>query len=301
MTPSPRLISVVTPAFNEAANLSPLYERLRAVLDAGGVAWDWTVVDDHSTDDTFGALQRLAAADPRVRGCRLARNAGAHAAIGCGLAAAHGDVVIVLVADGQDPPEILPALLAAWSSGAQVVWAARTDAAPALTSRTYYGLMRRMDGLSHMAPEGADCVLLDRVVVQAVQQFGEQHANLLALITWMGFRQVQVPCPRHPRVRGRSGWTLRRKVDLFVGSIVGFSPLPLRLMVYVGAGTSAGGLVYAVAGWSSLMAAVLLIGGLQMIMIGVLGEYLWRTLEEARRRPRFLIEATTSVPEDRPR
>ena len=299
MTTSPRLVSVVTPAYNEAANLSPLYERLKTVLDTAGVAWDWTVVDDHSTDDTFGALQRLASADPRVRGCRLARNSGSHAAIACGLAAAHGDVVIILVADGQDPPEILPALMEAWSSGAQVVWAARTDTAPTLTSRTYYGLMRRMDGLADMAPEGADCVLLDRVVVQALQQFGEQHVNLLALITWMGFRQVRVPSARHPRVRGRSGWTMRRKVELMVGSIVGFGYLPVRLMLYAGAGTAVGGLAYAVAGSSSLMVAVLLIGGLQMIMLGVLGEYLWRTLEEARRRPRFLIEATTSVQEDR--
>jgi glycosyltransferase involved in cell wall biosynthesis len=307
--PTHRLLSVVTPAFNESANLPSMHARLCAVLDTAKVTWDWIVVDDHSTDDTFSVVQRLAFMDPRVRGCRLARNAGSHAAVACGLAVAGGDAVVVLVADGQDPPEILPELLNAWSAGAQVVWAARTDVPPSWTSRTYYTLMRRTAGLSGVAPMGADCVLIDRAVVDALQRFGEQHVNLLALISWMGFRQVHVPCPRVPRAHGRSGWTFRKKLKLLVDSVTGFTYLPIRLMTYIGAGTAVAGLGYAVvvmtnallgdppAGWSSLMVAVLLIGGLQMIMLGVLGEYLWRTLEESRRRPRFLIEATTASPE----
>lgn len=301
-----RSLSVVTPAFNEAANLPALHERLATVLAPTGARWEWRVVDDHSTDETFAVLQRMASTDTRVRGCRLARNAGSHAAIACGLAAAQGDAVVVLAADGQDPPEILPALLEAWASGAQVVWAARADVSPSLSSRAYYMLMRRVVGLRDLAPMGADCVLLDRAVVQALQRFGEHHVNLLALINWMGFRQAHVPCPRHVRTSGRSGWTLRRKVEMLVDSVAGFTYLPIRLMSYVGVATAAAGLCYAAvvmanalmgdppAGWSSLMVAVLLIGGLQMVMLGVLGEYLWRTLEEARRRPRFLIEATTA-------
>jgi dolichol-phosphate mannosyltransferase len=172
-------------------------------------------------------------------------------------------------------------------------------------SRLYYLLMRNVVGLRTLAPAGADCVLLDRAVVKAVRRFGEQHVSLLALINWMGFRQVSVPCRRDPRARGRSGWTFRRKLELLVDSVTGFTYLPIRVMSYLGLATAATGLVYAVivvanalggeppVGWSSLMVAVLLIGGVQMLMLGVLGEYVWRALEESRRRPRYLIEATT--------
>ena len=167
--------------------------------------------------------------------------------------------------------------------------------------------MRRVAGLHDQAPTGADCVLLDRVVVRALRRFDERHVNLLALISWMGFRQTSIPCARHARTRGTSGWTMWQRLTLLVDSVVGFSHLPIRVMLCAGLLTALLGLGYAVvvainaltgtppAGWSSLMVVVLLIGGMQMVMFGVLGEYLWRTLEETRRRPRYLIEATTPV------
>lgn len=304
---TPFLLSIVTPAFNEAENLPALYERLSAALHATGARWEWIVVDDHSADATFETIAELSRSDRRVRGYRLARNTGSHAAIACGLAAAHGAAAVVLTADMQDPPEILPALLDAWHDGAQVVWAARDDTGlrPKRASRLYYLLMRRVVGLRTLAPMGADCVLLDRAVVKAVRRFGEQHVSLLALIDWMGFRQVSVPCPREARVRGRSGWTFTRKLELVVDSVTGFTYVPIRVMSYLGLATAATGLLYAIVvvanalageppvGWSSLMVAVLLIGGVQMLMLGVLGEYVWRALEESRRRPRYLIETTT--------
>jgi dolichol-phosphate mannosyltransferase len=280
--------------------------RLTAILDRLDPDWEWIVVDDHSTDGTFAALERLAATDPRIRGCRLARNSGSHAAIACGLASARGDAVVILSADGQEPPDILPALVEAWRADAQVVWAARSEAPAAWTSRAYYLIMRRVAGLTYLAPMGADCVLLDRAVVAAVGAFAEHHVNLFALVNWMGFRQTIVPCARRPRTHGRSGWTFRRKVELLVDSVTGFSYVPIRAMSYLGALTAVGGLIYAAVvvanaalgrppeGWSSLMVAVLVLGGVQMLMIGVLGEYVWRALGEARRRPRYLIEATTT-------
>jgi dolichol-phosphate mannosyltransferase len=307
--PQPRrlLLSLVTPAFNEAENLPTLYRRIGAALSGDEIDWEWIVVDDHSSDGTFASMTRLSETDPRARCVRLARNTGSHAAIMCGLAAARGAAAVVIAADGQDPPEILPALLAEWRAGAQVVWAARESARSETpwTSHLYYRIMRRIAGLSQLAPEGADCVLLDRAVIDAVREFREHHVSLLALITWMGFRQVSVPCPREPRVRGRSGWTRARRMELFVDSITGFTYVPIRVMSYLGVATAAAGFAYAAVvianafngqpptGWSSLMVVVLLIGGIQMLMLGVLGEYVWRALDESRRRPRYLIEATT--------
>lgn len=306
-TPRPPRLSVVTPALNEAENLPALHARLTSALASTEGEWEWIVIDDHSTDSTFDEVTRLARHDSRVRGVRLARHAGSHAAIACGLATARGRAAIVLAADGQDPPEILPALVEAWTNGAHVVWGARSGADDGVrwTSRLYYMLMRRVVGLTDFAPMGADCVLLDRVVVDAVRRFHEHHGSLFALITWMGFRQTSIPCRREARLRGRSGWTFARKVEFLVDSITSFNYLPIRLMSYLGLVSVAVALVYAVvvivnamsgrppAGWSSLMVVVLLIGGVQMLMLGVLGEYVWRALEESRRRPRYLIEAMT--------
>lgn len=307
------VLTVVTPAYNEALNLPALYERLARVL--AGLDWEWIVVDDHSTDETFAAVERFALMDPRVRGIRLARNVGSHAAIACGLDHARGDAAAVLAADLQDPPEILPPLLDAWRAGGQVVWAARAGREGASLmdrglSRCYHALMRRMTGVTEMPETGADCFLLDRVVVEALRRFGERHASLLALITWMGFRQVTVPYAKQARLHGRSGWTLAKKINLLVDSITSFTYLPIRLMTCVGVAIALLGFVYAavvvvnawagrpVQGWSSLMVAVLVLGGVQMLMMGILGEYLWRALDEARRRPRYLIETTTGRPRE---
>jgi polyisoprenyl-phosphate glycosyltransferase len=297
----PRL-SIVTPAFDEAANLEPLYARLCAALD--DVAWEWIVVDDHSRDRTFAVVQTLASVDARVSGVRLARNAGSHAACRCGLSLARGEAVALLMADGQDPPEALPALVEAWAAGAQVVWAARAEGVETLpwSSRLAYRVLRRIPGLQRLAPDGADCVLLDRVVVDALAGFREQHVNMLALVAWLGFRQTSVPVRRAPRRHGRSGWTPPRRLAVFVDTIVAFSFAPIRVLSALGVLTALGGFAYLGVvlanawrgappdGWSSLMVVVLLVGGLQMAMLGVLGEYLWRALEDGRRRPAWVIE-----------
>lgn len=298
----PRL-SIVTPACNEAANLPELHRRIVAALEGCGLAWEWIAVDDHSEDETFAVLTALARQDARVRGVRLARNSGAHAALLCGLAEALGEAAVVLAADLQDPPEIVPELLARWRGGAQVVWAAREDA-PAF-SRLYYRLLRRLGGLERMPPAGADFFLVERAVIDALQRCGERHTNVFALLLWIGFRQETVTYAKQARRAGRSGWTWRKKIRLVLDSLTAFTHAPLRLMSLLGVATALVGFFYAVvvianalagrppAGWSSLMVVVLVLGGAQMTMMGVLGEYLWRALDEARRRPRFLIEART--------
>lgn len=305
-------VSIVVPAYNEAQNLPELYKRLQQVMSALPVDWEWIVVDDHSRDDTFAVLSSMARAAPRVRALRLARNYGSHAAITCGLHQARGDCAIILAADLQDPPEVIPQLIAKWREGTQVVWAARgrregETLSTIGLSRLYYYIMRRVVGMSDMPATGADFLLLDRRVIDAFRQFNESNVSIMALITWMGFQQTTVAYDKQPRLHGRSGWSLEKKLKLALDSVTSFTYQPIRLMSYVGAAVALMGFLYAVLagvlalrgrtpqGWSSLMVVILVIGGIQMLMMGVLGEYLWRALDEARRRPRYLIEASSDA------
>jgi dolichol-phosphate mannosyltransferase len=301
------LISVVTPAFNETANLGELYERLAAVMSAAGTDWQWVVVDDHSADETFEVTRALAARDPRVVGIRLARNSGSHAAITCGLHHATGDAAIMLAADLQDPPETMASMIARWRAGAQIVWATRRERpgsrAHAAFAAVYYWVMRTVIGMKEMPRRGADFFLLDRVVLDALRQFPERNVSILALIMWLGFRQDSVEYDKQPRHAGRSGWTLARKIKLVVDSFVGFSDLPIRLCSYGGmvlllaavlvAGVTIAGLVTGSVGL--VLTVVIALAGIQMLALGAVGEYVWRTFDEARSRPHYLIEATTDT------
>lgn len=308
-------LSIITPAFNEAENLGPMYDRLVATASAAGIEWEWIIVDDHSSDATFDVTHALAARDPRVCGLRFARNFGSHTAIACGLHHATGDAAVVLAADLQDPPETLAAMLAEWRAGAKVVWAVRRqrkgESMPALGfSRFYYFIMRHVVGMKDMPATGADFFLADRVVIDALRRFPERHVSVLALVTWMGFPQAFVQYDKQRRQAGRSGWTLAKKIKLVVDSVTGFSEFPIRFCSYCGVSLIAVGLVLAVPGVAMLpnftgglllvLAALMGIGGLQLLALGIVGEYVWRALEEARRRPQYLIEAVAGVIEEAP-
>jgi polyisoprenyl-phosphate glycosyltransferase len=302
-------VSVVTPAFNESANLPVLYQHLVQVMNGLG-DWEWIVIDDHSRDATFQVIQGLAAADRRVHGVRLARNSGSHLALACGLKAARGECAVLLAADMQDPPETVPALLEKWQAGAHVVWAVRAKregvkAHMLWVSHLYYWIMRRVIGLTTMPPTGADFFLLDRRVIDVFREFQETNVSLLALIVWMGFRQEYISYVKQARLHGTTGWTLKKMLKLLADSVTSFSEVPIRLMSYTGLVISGLGLVDAVfegfraftgwpgPSWGPLLAALLIVGGLQILAMGVLGEYVWRALDESRQRPRFLIEDAT--------
>lgn len=304
------LISVVTPAYNEARNLPIFYERLCSVMAGVDADWEWFVVDDHSMDSTFEVISSIASRDDRVRGLRFSRNFGAHTALTCGLDMARGECVAALAADLQDPPETIPQLVAHWLRGASVVWAERharkgESRSTKLFSRLYHGLMRHVVGMKQMPATGADFFLIDRKVVDAFRQFREANVSILALITWMGFDQVSIPYDKEARIHGRSGWSLRKKLKLVVDSVTSFSYLPIRFMSYFGFLIAFLGFLYAgvvifnalhgapVQGWPSMIVVVLVLGGVQMVMMGVLGEYLWRALDEARHRPRYIVEVVT--------
>lgn len=299
------MLSIITPAFNEAANLVPLYERLLGVMAGIGDEWEWVIVDDHSRDDTFSVVERLSIRDARVRGLRLARNSGSHVAIACGLHHVDGDAAAMVAADLQDPPETLCEMVDCWRRGAQVVWAVRRERpgarAHAGFASLYYWIMRRLVGMTEMPARGADCFLVDRAVIEAFRQSSERNTSVLALITSLGFRQEQVEYDKQPRAAGASGWTLARKVKLVVDSVTAFSALPIRLCVYVGVALGVAATALAAiavvllpslgAGLLLVLAAMFGLGALQLVAVGILGEYLWRTLDESRRRPAYFIEA----------
>jgi len=304
------MLSIVTPAYNESENLPLLYRRLQDVLSSLNIEWEWIVVDDHSRDQTFEVIRQIAAQDSRVRGMRFARNFGSHTAILCGLENAKGDCAVVMAADLQDPPETIQPLMEKWKGGAQVVWAVRAHREEEVANtvgfaRVYYFMMREMVGMKEMPSTGADFFLIDRQVIDVLSQFKESNASILALITWLGFRQESVIYDKRARQHGRSGWNLEKKLKLAIDSIASFTYLPIRLMSYMGFVIAMLGFVYTLLvivnaligkpteGWSSLMVVVLVVGGMQMVMMGVLGEYVWRALDESRRRPRYWIEAMT--------
>jgi dolichol-phosphate mannosyltransferase len=303
-------VSIITPAHREQDNLPILHERLVGVLDGLGVTWEWIIIDDHSPDATFTVIEALARRDPHVRGLRFSRNFGSHIAIACGLDEARGACAIVMAADLQDPPETIPGLMQQWRDGSQIVWAVRAaregEAASTLSfAKLYYWMMRRVVGLSNMPATGADFFLLDRVVIEAARTIKERNASLFALLTWMGFRSSSLEYDKQARLHGSTSWTLRKKLRLVVDSFTSFSHKPIRWMAWFGFATAALGFFYAalviynaitgapVEGWSSLIVAVLILGGGQMLMLGIIGEYLWRALDEARQRPRYLIECVT--------
>ena len=299
------MISILTPAFNESANLPVLYDRLATAMAAHGSEWEWLIVDDHSRDDTFAVIQRLAMADSRVRGLRLARNSGSHTAIMCGLHHVSGDAAALVAADLQDPPEFLTKMIDRWRQGAQVVWAVRRRQ-PGDTSHrgfagVYYWIMRRLVGMREMPATGADFFLIDRVVIEAFRQSRERNTSVFALITWLGFRQDQIEYDKQPRASGRSGWTLARKIILVIDSVTSFSDFPLRWCLYgglllLGSAVLAGvgGLVWLPslgAGLLLLVALVLALSGVQLCALAIVGQYVYRALDEARGRPRYVVEA----------
>jgi len=310
-------LSFVLPAYSEERNLQLLIPRILAQRAAFSDL-EVIIVDDHSSDGTIEVVREWSRKDAAVRGVRLAKNAGSHMAILCGLAECTGDVAIVLAADGQDPPEIAPRLVEKWREGAHVVWAVREkrvaeSPATLLFSRMYYWIMNRWTAV-RLPSTGADFFLLDRRVIEVINRLPERNTSVLALIAWLGFRQVEVPYEKQARESGSSKWTFRKKIRLAFDSLFGFSVAPLKLASTLGLVYAFGGLVYALLliinkltngeifgavaaeGWSALMVVILISSGTMMFVLGLFGEYLWRTLEEVRGRPRFVVEEKINVP-----
>jgi polyisoprenyl-phosphate glycosyltransferase len=305
------MLSVVAAAFNEADVLPAFVARLRSVLDATDEEWEVVLVDDGSTDATWDAIAVAADADPRVRGIRLSRNFGHQLALTAGMSVARGDGVVTMDADLQHPPEAIPALLAAARGGNDVVYAVRSaeDAAgfwKRFSARVFYKLLNRLSSLE--LPEGAaDFRYMSRRVVDVLAAMPERHRFLRGLVRWAGYRQTFVEYHRGPRDAGESKYGLRRMLLFAWDAVVSFSSFPLRAASVLGICVSLLGWVYlvyalaikvftdrAIQGWTSVTAAVLLLGGVQLVFLGILGQYVGRMYDDVKQRPLFLIADDTA-------
>lgn len=302
------LISIIVPVYGNAASLRELLSRLQGMAGAQPERFEFVFVDDGSRDNSFEVLQALAAGESRVRVVKLSRNFGANAALLAGLEYAEGSAVAAISADLQDPPEIIADMLGHWRNGRKVVVATRESredpGLTALFSKAFYALFRRF-AVPSMPPGGFDCFLIDRHICELVRRTEEKNTYLMGLILWFGYEPAVVGYHRAARAagHGRSMWTLGRKLKYFIDSFVAFSYLPVRAASVLGLAFAVLGLLYAgvvllmalisgfeVHGWASLMIVLLVVAGVQLMMIGILGEYVWRSLEETRRRPRFVVE-----------
>ena len=309
---SPEL-SIVIPVFNEEAVLPALVERLRAFANRlSPLDTEIILVDDHSVDRSSELLRETCRQDSRFRFARLAKNSGSHVAILAGLAQARGECSVFLAADLQDPPELILQMLELWRSSHHVVWAVREERkgvsrTDLLLSNTFYRLLNLL-GEVNLPPRGSDFALLDRKVVDALLQSAGSHPSIGGEIARLGFSSAQIAYTKEARAAGGSKWTLKRKLKAFADAFVSFSYAPLRAMSYLGMLFSLLGFGYAVLvicirlmtrtpvqGWASLIVVVLVLGGVQMMMLGILGEYLWRTLEAARQRPNYFLEETSEI------
>ncbi len=303
-----RTVTFVIPFLDEAENIPVLYEALHRIMADESESAEFLFVDDGSSDKGPAWLEEQAGKDSRIRLVRLSRNFGHQVAISAGLDLARGDAVIIIDADMQDPPETAAAMLEEWRKGAEVVCAVRASRAgegflKKLLASAFYRLFRRISKLD-VPVDAGDFKLLDRTVVDALRGMRETHRYLRAMTAWAGFKQVSIKYDRCPRHAGTTKYPTWRSVQLAWDGITSFSGAPLRLVSFLGVLCCIGGVVWVidivashyfgegqVPGWASVMAAVLLMGGAQLLFLGLLGQYLSRTFEESKRRPLYFVKS----------
>jgi len=300
--------SVVIPAHNEAANIAPMCAALKQVLSPLG-KYEAIFVEDGSNDGTLDAI-RTAARDPAVRYVSLTRNFGQQICLRAGLRYARGRAIVVMDADFEHPPELLPELVAQWKNGFKVVATRRLDDAETttafrrFTSWVYYRVLDAL-GDVHIEPGSADYLLLDRIVVDAVNNLEDHELFLRGAIRWFGYPLTTVPYHRGVRQHGASKYSLSRMIELAVTGIAAHSIRPLRFAIWLSLGFASVGallIVYSivsflfvertVVGWTSLMAALAILGAVQLLVLGIIGEYVGRILRETRKRPSYIVAET---------
>ena len=305
MSDRPRL-SIIVPMRNEAGNIAALVSRLSSVLSRLQGGSEIIAVDDGSTDDTLATLQAVHTVEPRLKIVSFSRNFGKEVALAAGLRYARGDAVILMDADLQHPPELIPEFVRAWQGGHQMVFGIRRDRRSEgrlrrWAARAFYALFARVS-TTELPRGGGDFRLLDRRVVDAMNAMPERTRFTKGLYAWLGFKQLAVPYDVPPRAEGRSAWSLRGLWRFAVDGVVSFSTLPLRVWSYVGAAISCFAIAYAlylalrtllfgvdVPGYPSLMVAVMFFSGVQLLSLGIIGEYVGRIFTEVKRRPLYVV------------
>ena len=311
------LISVVLPMFNEEAMIDVFFPRLEAALRGLPYAWEFVCVNDGSTDGTLAKLHLRAARDPRLVVVDLTRNFGKEAALTAALDFASGEAVISIDADLQDPPELIGEFLAKWREGYEVVYGVRRErSADTLGKRTtaglFYELFNKISDTKIPADSG-DFRLLDRSVVENIKRLPERARFMKGLFAWVGGRQVGVEFVREARAAGTSKWNYWKLWNFALEGITSFSAAPLKLWSYIGALVAVAGAVFAiylfflavaggvhVPGYASLMVAVLVLGGAQLLSLGLIGEYIGRIYMEAKQRPTYLVAGVLRGKAERP-
>src|SRR5690242_20141351 len=299
-------LTVVVPAYNEAAVLAAFHQRLGNVLDALPLDSAVLYVDDGSTDGTWASIEALLARDRRVRALKLSRNFGKEAALTAGLDHVTDGAAVVIDADLQDPPELIPELVAQWRAGYDVVYATRSARAgetrfKRFTAAAFYRAMERLSD-TPLPRDTGDFRLLSRRALDALSRLRERQRFMKGLFAWIGYRQTSIRYERDPRFAGDTKWNYWRLSQLAVEGITSFSTAPLRLATWVGLGAAAFAFVYGlwvlakallwgdpVRGYPTLMVVILFLGGVQLLALGVIGEYLGRNYAESKQRPLYFI------------
>jgi polyisoprenyl-phosphate glycosyltransferase len=307
-----KLLSVVAPVYNEVATIDQFYARVCAALE--GLQFEIVLVDDGSTDGSDAELEKLAGTDPRVRVVQLSRNFGHQTALTAGLDHARGDAVVMLDADLQDPPELIPRMLDHWRAGCDVIYAVREQREgesrfKLTTARWFYSLFDRLAQVELQHNSG-DFRMLDRRALDALLSMRERNRFLRGMTVWVGYRQAAVPYTRDPRYAGVTKYTLPKMLRFSLDAISSFSHRPLQLATLLGFVISTLAFIAIplvillrilgsyLPGFSSPTIAVLLLGGIQLIAIGIIGEYVGRIYDEVKGRPLYLVRSRVNIPDD---
>lgn len=298
-------LSIVVPCYNEQESIQACHERLTGVLGAPGESYEIVYVDDGSSDNTAALLHEIHLRDPRVVVVQLSRNFGHQPAVTAGLSASLGQAVVIIDADLQDPPEVIPEMVSLWRSGYKVVYGIRRSrdgesGFKLWTAKAFYRVINSLSDVD-IPLDAGDFRLIDRVVVDVFLGMPERHRLLRGMWSWIGFPQVGLPYERAPRFAGKTKYPLRKMLGLALDGIVSFSVFPLRIVTALGflsAGAAFIGIVYTlwvrllthswVRGWAISFVGMLFMAGVQMLCLGILGEYIGRIYTESKQRPLFI-------------
>ncbi len=310
-------LSVIIPAYNEADNIQLTIKELLGILNKIDEINEFKiiVIDDHSLDNTYETVCHIS--NDKITCLRLSKRSGSHIAIRVGMKEAKGDAVLCISADGQDDPKCLPEMIKKWKEDTKIVWALRKNRKNESwwyrnLAKVFYRILSWVKGDKNSVVDQsrADFFLLDRVVVDALDSYSERNTNLFGLLNWIGFTQDFVEYDRRMRRHGRSKWNFRKRICMAKEWIIAFSRFPLKLISIIGIIVTILALIYSmykiisfISGnsldiLSLILLAILLLGGIQMIMFGIIGEYIWHNLEETRKRPLYFIEKRSDLNKD---
>jgi glycosyltransferase involved in cell wall biosynthesis len=301
-------LAIVAPCYNEEGGLAEFVRRLKTVCDGFGCVYEIILVNDGSRDRTFHVACELAAKDPTVKVVNLLRNFGHQAAVTAGLDVAEGDAIVLIDSDLQDPPEIIPEMLARWKAGADVVYGQRRSREgesgfKRLTAKLFYRVLQRMTK-SNIPSDTGDFRLMDRKVAEALRGMRERHRFIRGMVSWVGGRQEPVIYDRKPRFAGETKYPLRKMISFAIDAITSFSVVPLRLVTYLAlfilalavvmtlvvVGVKLANPNYFIPGYASLILLIMFFGGVQLLALGVIGEYLGRMFESIKARPIYIVD-----------